>query len=101
MAFVVAATWTAREGAEEVILDVIRRLTPLSRAEEGNLFYQGQVDPDSARRFFLYEQYTSAQAYQDHKDSEHFQELVINYALDFLEERQIRTFQTIEVGGDA
>ena len=49
---------------------------PLSRQEPGNLFYQAQVSPDEPETFFLYEQYTDAQAYEDHKNSEHFQKHV-------------------------
>ena len=70
MAYVVAATWKAKPGEADRITEVIRIMTPLSRQEPGNLFYQAQVSPE-AETFFLYEQYTDAQAYEDHKNSEH------------------------------
>ena len=45
MAYVVSATWTAEPGKEDVVLDAIEKLTPLSREEPGNLFYQAYQDP--------------------------------------------------------
>jgi quinol monooxygenase YgiN len=76
MAYVVAATWKAKPGEADRITEVIKIMTPLSRQEPGNLFYQAQVSPDEPETFFLYEQYTDAQAYEDHKNSEHFQKHV-------------------------
>src|SRR5262245_35696447 len=96
MAFVVAATWTAKEGEEERVLSVIRELTPLSRAEEKNLFYQAQVSPENPRVFFLYEQYTDADGYEEHKKTKHFQERVFGYVIDYLERREVQTYETID-----
>ena len=97
MAFVVAATWKAKPGEADRITEVIKAMTPLSRQESGNLFYQAQVSPDEPETFFLYEQYTDAQAYEDHKSSEHFQQHVFGYAVDHLAERSVKTYQTIDV----
>ena len=96
MAFVVAATWKAKPGEADRIAEVIRIMTPLSRQEPGNLFYQAQVSPDEPETFFRYELYTDAQAYEDHKNSEHFQKHVFGYALDYLAERSVRTYETID-----
>lgn len=97
MAFVVAATWKAKPGEAERITEVIKTMTPLSRAEPGNLFYQAQVSPEEPETFFLYELYVDAQAYEDHKNTPYFQQHVFGYALDYLAERSVRTYQTIEV----
>ena len=64
MAFVVAAIWKAKEGEEKRVEETIVKMTPLSRAEEGNLFYQAQVNPEDPRTFFLYEQYVDEAAYE-------------------------------------
>ena len=47
--------------------------------------------------FFLYEQYTDAQGYEDHKASEHFQRHVFGHAIEYLAERQVSTYETIDV----
>lgn len=96
MAFVVAATWRALPGEAERVADVIRTMTPLSRAEPGNLFYQAQVSPEEPETFFLYEQYVDAQAYEDHKASPHFHEHVVGNVLTRLAERSVRTYQTLD-----
>jgi quinol monooxygenase YgiN len=97
MAFVVAAIWNAKPGEEEKIRDVIKTMTPLSRKEPGNLYYQAQVSPQNPTKFFLYEQYTSAQAYEDHRATEHFQKHIVGYALALLTSREVATYETIDV----
>ena len=97
MAFVVAATWLAKEGEEKRVEETIVKMTPLSRAEQGSLFYQAQVNPDDPRTFFLYEQYVDEAAYEAHKATAHFQENVFGYIIEYLEERSVKTFTTIDV----
>lgn len=97
MAFVVAATWKAKPGEEKRVEEVIRTMTPLSRAEEKNLFYQAQVSPADPQTFFLYEQYVDEAGYEEHKASPHFQKHVFGYILDYLESRQVQTYETIDV----
>ena len=97
MAFVVAAIWKAKPGEEKRVEDTIRKMTPLSRAEEKNLYYQAQVSPQDPRVFFLYEQYTDEAGYEEHKASAHFQENVFGYIIEYLEERSVTTYRTIDV----
>jgi len=97
MAFVVAATWRAKAGEEGRVADTIRTMTPLSRSEEGNLFYQAQVSPEDPMTFFLYEQYVDEAAYEAHKAAPYFQEHVFGYVIEYLEERSVKTYQTIDV----
>src|SRR3954452_18323754 len=88
MAYVVSAKWRAKEGKEERLLEVIRELTPTSRAEPGNLFYQAQRSSEDPRLFYLYEQYADEAGYQVHQDSEHFTRVVKQEATrELLEER--------------
>jgi quinol monooxygenase YgiN len=78
MAYVVCAKWRAKEGRADRLLEVIEEMTPPSRAEPGNRFYQAQVSVDDPRQFYLYEQYADEAGYQAHMDSEHFTRLVKN-----------------------
>jgi quinol monooxygenase YgiN len=96
MAFVVAAIWKAKAGEEKRIREVIGIMTPLSRQEPGNLFYQAQVSTQDPTKFFLYEQYTDAAAYDAHKATEHFQRYVFGYAVDYLEAREVSTYETLD-----
>ena len=97
MAFVVAAIWKAKPGEEKRIRDVIKIMTPLSRKEPGNLFYQAQVSSQDPTKFLLYEQYADAKAYDDHKATEYFQKHVFGYAVNYLEAREVVTYETIDV----
>jgi quinol monooxygenase YgiN len=97
MAYVVSATWRAKEGNEDRVLEVIRELTPPSRAEPGNLFFQAQRALDDARVFYLYEQYVDEAGYQTHQDTEHFTRLVKQEAIpDLLEDRERAFYETID-----
>ena len=97
MAFVVTAQWNAVPGEEHRIAEVIKIMTPLSREEPKNRYYQASVDPEDATRFFLFEIYEDAQGYEDHKASTYFQEHVFGYAIEYLAERIIKTYETIDV----
>jgi quinol monooxygenase YgiN len=99
MAFVVAAIWKAKEGEEKRVEETIRKMTPLSRAEEGNLYYQAQVSPEDPRTFFLYEQYVDEAGYEAHMDSEHFTRLVKQEAIPELLAARERDFYTT-IGDD-
>ena len=97
MAYVVSATWRAKAGKEDRMLEVIRELTPATRAEPGNLFYQAQRSLEDPRVFLLYEQYADEAGYQAHQDSEHFTRLVKEEAIpELLEDRERAFYETID-----
>jgi quinol monooxygenase YgiN len=95
MAYVVSALWTAREGEEERIARICEEMTPVSREEPGNLFYQCHRSPEDPRRFYLYEQYVDESGYKAHQDSEHFQRLVVGEAIPHLESRERAFYETM------
>jgi len=96
MAYVVSALWRAHEGKADRLLEVIREMTPPSRAEPGNLFYQAQRSLEDPNLFFLYEQYVDEAAYHTHMDTEHFTRLVKQEAIpELLAERQRAFYETI------
>jgi quinol monooxygenase YgiN len=94
MAYVVAAHWRAKQGKEERLAELIEELTPPSRSEPGNLFYQAQRAVDDPQLFYLYEQYADEAAYQAHMDSDHFTRLVKEEAIPELLETRERAFYT-------
>jgi quinol monooxygenase YgiN len=96
VAYVVSAVWTAKPGKEEFVRDVMRQLTPLSRAEPGCRFYQAYADPAQPRVFRLFEIYDDEAAYQAHAESEHFQRLALGQGIPELENRERAFFETFE-----
>jgi quinol monooxygenase YgiN len=95
MAYVVAATWTAQPGQEAVVLDAIEKLTPLSRAEPGNRFYQAYQDPAAPSVFHLFEVYDDEAAYAAHGASEHFATYGHGQAIPVLANRERAFYETI------
>jgi quinol monooxygenase YgiN len=96
MAYVVCAKWTAKEGKEDRLVEIIEEMTEPSRAEPGNLYYQAQRSPDNPRLFFLYEQYSDEGGYEAHMASEHFTRLVKEEAIpDILEAREREFYETL------
>jgi len=95
MAYVVSATWTAQPGQEGVVLDAIEKLTPVSREEPGNRFYQAYRDPAEPGIFRLFEIYDDEDAYAAHGASDHFQQYALGQAIPVLATRERAFFQTI------
>ena len=81
MAYVVCAKWTAKEGKEDRLAEVIEEMTEPSRAEPGNRYYQAHRSPENPRLYFLYEQYDDEAGYEAHMASEHFTRLVKEEAI--------------------
>ena len=96
MAVVLKATWTANEGSEEIVLDALEKLSPLSREEPGCRFYQAYRDPAEPRVFHIFEIYDDEAAVEAHGASEHFQAFALGQAIPVLESRQREFFETID-----
>ena len=95
MGYVVAATWTAEPGKEDIVLQAIDKLTPISRAEPGNQFYQAYQDPAEPLVFHLFEIYDDEEAYKAHGTSAHFEELGFGQAIPVLTKRERAFYETI------
>lgn len=95
MAYVVSATWTAQPGKENVVLDAIEKLTPPSRQEPGNRFYQAYQDAAEPLVFHLFEIYDDEAAYAAHGASDHFKEYAVETAIPVLANRERAFYETI------
>ncbi|WP_427918720.1 putative quinol monooxygenase [Streptomyces sp. cg40] len=95
MAYVVTATWTAQPGKEHIVRDAIEKLTPPSRQEPGNRFYQAFQDPAEPLVFRLFEIYDDEDAYLAHGASEHFAEYGHGVAIPVLAGRERAFYETI------
>jgi quinol monooxygenase YgiN len=95
MAYVVSATWTTEPGKEDVVRDAIEKLTPVSRQETGNRFYQAYQDPAEPSVFRLFEIYDDEDAYAAHGASDHFKEYALEQAIPVLANRERAFFETI------
>jgi quinol monooxygenase YgiN len=96
MAVVLKATWTARPGSEDIVLDALTQLSPLSREEPGCRFYQAYRDPAEPRVFHIFEIYDDQDAVAAHGASEHFERYAVGQAIPLLESRERAFFETID-----
>ena len=95
MAYVVSAIWTAQPGQEDVVRDAIHQLTPPSREEPGNRFYQAFCDPAEPLVFRLFEIYDDEAAYAAHGASAHFKQFALEQAIPVLADRERAFYETI------
>jgi len=87
MAYVVAATWRAREGEEDAIVRILEAVVPLARGEPACRLFQAHRSADNPREFFLYEQYDDEAGFQAHLATDAFQTHVLDDAVPRLEHR--------------
>ncbi len=96
MAFAVIATWTAKPGEADYVKEVIREMTPGNRAEGKNLAFFAQVSEEDPNTIVLYERYTDATGYDEHKATEPFQARVLGDIIPRLASRSVKTFSTLD-----
>ena len=71
MTEVLFAEFTVKEGAEREVARLVAGLTPLVRAEPGNLLFEPNVRRDDSRRYFIYEVYRDRTAFDAHVGASH------------------------------
>ncbi len=96
MTYTVIATWRAKEGEEEACREILRVMTPLTRAEPGCLKYVVHSALDDPRTFVLYEQYVDEAALEAHREAEHFKKHVLGDAVNRLEERYAKFYDSFD-----
>ena len=55
--YVVAAEYTVKDGKEKDVIDILKKMIPLSRAEPGCKVYMVNQSPEDRRKLLLYEVY--------------------------------------------
>ena len=96
MAYVVAATWRAREGEEEAIAGILERVVPIFRAEPACRQFVAHRSVEDPRTFFLYEQYDDEAGFDAHAASDAVRVYVLGDAVPRLEERRRDFYVTME-----
>ena len=85
------AKWRVKEGQIETVLNLLAELTAESTAEKGNLLYKVYQSNSDDNTLILYEGYKDESALSEHRNSKHFQTLVIEKIIPLLEDREIVT----------
>jgi len=85
----VFATWKVKEGELENVLNLLKKVHDESIKENGNLFYKIHQSNSDVNTLILFEGYRSETAVTEHRNSKHFQELVLGQIVPLLETREI------------
>lgn len=96
MAYVVAASWRAKEGEEEAIAAILERVVPIFRAEPACRQFVAHRSVDDPRTFFLYEQYDDEAGFNAHAASDTVRSEILGDAVPRLEERVRSFYVTME-----
>ncbi len=85
----VFAKWQVKEGQTAQVLALLKDAAEASRKEEGNLFYDVHQSINDPRTIILFEGYTDEVALNEHRNSPHFQTIVISQIIPLLESREV------------
>lgn len=85
----VFAKWQVKGGEIDTVLNLLTDVVSKSTAEEGNLFYKVHQSNTDANMLILFEGYKDEAALATHRNSEHFQTLVVGKIVPLLEAREV------------
>ena len=85
----VFATWKVKEGQVEDVIKTLKTVREESVKEKGNLFYKIHQSNADANTIVLFEGYTDEAAITEHRNSAHYQDLVVGKIIPLLENREV------------
>lgn len=83
------AKWRVKEGQLDTVLDLLTEVAKKSTDEEGNLFYKVHQNNADKNVLLLFEAYNDESALAAHRNSEHFQTLVLGKIVPLLDDREV------------
>ena len=92
-AITIVARWQPVEGKLDEVLAIVAEMRPRSLAEPGCLGYEVYRGVDQPHQLLLLEHYADAEALEAHRQSAHYQTLVVGRALPLLAARQVEVLQ--------
>ena len=85
----VFAKWQIKQGELITVLNLLPEVVEKSKSEEGNLFYEILQDNSDVNTLILFEGYKDEDALAEHRNSEHFQTIVIGKIVPLLKNREV------------
>jgi quinol monooxygenase YgiN len=86
---IVIVKWKIRESETSRILALLPELAEKTRGEPGNVSYAIYQSESSPRELILHEEYVDAAAADAHRQSEHYERIVLNEIIPHLEVREV------------
>lgn len=84
---IVVAQYVVKEGQEDTVVRLMRSNAEASRQEPDCLEFSVHQDVDNPRRILLFERYTDEEAFQAHRQTPHFRDVVERQVVPLLQER--------------
>ncbi|MCX8523443.1 antibiotic biosynthesis monooxygenase [Chryseobacterium formosus] len=88
-AIYVYAKWQVKEGKLDAVLQIMKEAAQKSSEEKGNLFYKIHQSKTDENTLILFEGYENESAVEIHRNSEHYQNLVVKQIIPLLENREV------------
>lgn len=88
----VIARYTISAGREEEVLALLPELARQSRTEPDNLAFEAFRNVEDERSVVLLERYASRESLDAHRDTPHFQRLVVEQIIPRLDSRVVETY---------
>jgi len=94
----ILAKWRVKDGQLEVLLSVLMEVVKRSVEEHGNLYYKVHQSNADLYTLLLYEGYANEAALAEHRNSDHFKDLVIGKIVPLLEDCEVTTSTQLMLG---
>jgi quinol monooxygenase YgiN len=94
--YVVAAQYTIKEGKEKDVINILKKMISLSRAEPGCKLYMVNQSTENPRKLLLYEQYVDKSGYEAHMATDAFKENILGRVVPMLESRVRDFYEVVE-----
>ncbi len=91
------ARWQVKQGNLEEVLSLLKEAVAKSSAEEGNLKYEVYQGNDNKHTLMLFEEYRDRESVDFHRNSAHFQEVVVGKIVPLLENREVLLASSLEM----
>ncbi|MTH17731.1 putative quinol monooxygenase [Flavobacterium sp. LC2016-01] len=85
----VIVKWKIKESETAEILKLLPELAEKTKKEEGNIYYAIYQSEDNPNELILHERYVDQQAQEIHRNSKHYQSIVVDQIAPYLEERTV------------
>jgi len=88
MSYVICAELLVRPGTESSVVEAMRAMVPISRAEEGCVDYLALRSTEDPRRFLFFERWSSEEAWRRHTETGDFERWVRGVIVPATESRE-------------
>jgi quinol monooxygenase YgiN len=90
------ARYTISAGKQDEVLPLLSELVQASRGEPGNLSFVAYRQLDDEREIVLLERYASREAFDAHRKTRHFRDLVRDQIIPRLDSRVVESYDVVD-----